>query len=146
MESITPEYERYPKPDKISVKITQEDLNKTRSELIDEDLEIDFVSIGCPHASIHEIAKIANLLKGKKVIKEFWITTARPTKRIADEVGYSKIIENARDTISKSWKWHPILYEVGTFARKLKKYPPGKPPDAEVLSLLMKKMEGFAIL
>ena len=95
MESITPEYERYPKPDKISVKITQEDLNKTRSELIDEDLEIDFVSIGCPHASIHEIAKIANLLKGKKVIKEFWITTARPTKRIADEVGYSKIIENA---------------------------------------------------
>lgn len=95
MEMITPEYYRYPRPDKISFEITQDDLNKTRSELIDEDLEIDFVSIGCPHASIHEIAKIANLLKGKRVKKEFWITTARPTKRIADEAGYSKIIEKA---------------------------------------------------
>ena len=95
METITPEYDKYPRPDKISFGITQDDLNKTRSELIDEDLEIDFVSIGCPHASIHEIAKIANLLKGKRVKKEFWITTARPTKRIADEAGYSKIIENA---------------------------------------------------
>jgi predicted aconitase len=34
-------------------------------------------------------------LKGKKVKKEFWITTARPTKRIADEAGYTKIIEDA---------------------------------------------------
>jgi len=80
MEGITPE---------------QADLDKTRSELIDDDIEIDFVSVGCPHASIHEIAEVANLLRGKKVKKEFWITTARPTKRIADEAGYSKIIENA---------------------------------------------------
>jgi predicted aconitase len=95
MEGITPEYDRYPKPSDSVFEITQEDLEKTRSELIDDDLEIDFVSIGCPHASIHEIAKIARLLKGKKVTKEFWITTARPTKRIADEAGYSKIIEDA---------------------------------------------------
>ena len=95
MEEITPEYNNYPKPETISFEITQDDLKKSRSELIDEDLEIDFISIGCPHASIHEIAKIANLLNGKKVKKEFWITTARPTKRIADEAGYSKIIEDA---------------------------------------------------
>ncbi|MFX1376516.1 MAG: aconitase X [Promethearchaeota archaeon] len=95
MEEITPEYDKYPKPESVSLKITQEDLNKTRSELIDDNLEIDFVSIGCPHASIHEIAKIAGLLEGKKVKKEFWITTARPTKKIADEAGYSKIIEDA---------------------------------------------------
>ena len=95
MVGITPEYNTYPIPSDISLEITQEDLNKTRIELIDDDIEIDFVSIGCPHASIHEIENIANLLKGKKVKKEFWITTARPTKRIADEAGYSKIIENA---------------------------------------------------
>jgi len=95
MEGITPEYNRYPKPSDIIVDINQEKLKKTREELIDDDIEIDFVSIGCPHASIHEIAKIANLLNGKKVKKEFWITTARPTKRIADEAGYSKIIEDA---------------------------------------------------
>jgi predicted aconitase len=95
MERITPEYNNYPKPVDISFEISQSDLNKTRSELIDDDLEIDFVSIGCPHASIYEIERIAYLLKGKKVKKEFWITTARPTKRIADEAGYSEIIEEA---------------------------------------------------
>ena len=95
MEGITPEYKIYPKPNEIIFDINQNSLDATRAELIDEDLEIDFVSIGCQHASIHEIAKIAQLLKGKKVKKEFWITTARPTKRIADEVGYSKIIEDA---------------------------------------------------
>jgi predicted aconitase len=95
MEDITPEYDRYPKPSDIVFEINQEDLEKARSELIDDDLEIDFVCIGCPHASIHEIAKIASLLEGKKVKKEFWITTARPTKRIADKAGYSKKIEDA---------------------------------------------------
>ncbi|MFX1503619.1 MAG: aconitase X, partial [Promethearchaeota archaeon] len=92
---ITPEYNKYPKPSEIIVEINQDELDQTRLELIDDDIDIDFVSIGCPHASIHEIANIASLLNGKKVKKEFWITTARPTKRIADEVGYSKIIEDA---------------------------------------------------
>jgi len=95
MEGITPEYNKYTKPSEIIIEINQDDLNRTRAELIDNDLEIDFVSIGCPHASIHEIAKISKLLEGKKVKKEFWITTARPTKKIADEAGYSKIIEDA---------------------------------------------------
>jgi len=95
MEDVTPEYNKYPKPSDIVFEISKNDLDITRAELIDEDLEVDFVSIGCPHASIHEIANLANLLKGKKVKKEFWITTARPTKRIADEVGYSRIIEDA---------------------------------------------------
>ncbi|MFX1259598.1 MAG: aconitase X [Promethearchaeota archaeon] len=95
MERITPEYNIYPKPSEVIFEINQEHLDKTRAELIDDYPEIDFVSIGCPHASIHEIAEIAGLLVGKKVKKEFWITTARPTKKIADEAGYSKIIEDA---------------------------------------------------
>jgi len=94
MEDVTPEYNKYPKPSEIVFEIDQNYLDIARAELIDDDIEIDFVSIGCPHASIHEIAKLANLLKGKKVKKEFWITTARPTKKIADEAGYSKIIED----------------------------------------------------
>ncbi|MFX0074749.1 MAG: aconitase X [Candidatus Hermodarchaeota archaeon] len=95
MEGITPEYIKYTKPSEIKFEINQNDMDITRLELIDDDLEIDFVSIGCPHASIHEIAIIANLLQGKKVKKEFWITTARPTKKIADQAGYTKTIESA---------------------------------------------------
>ncbi len=95
MEGITPEYNKYPKPNDVRFEINQNKLNSVRAELIDEGIEIDFISIGCPHASIHEIANLAKLLDGKKVIKEFWITTARPTKKIADEAGYTKIIEGA---------------------------------------------------
>jgi predicted aconitase len=95
IEDITPEYNRYPLPKELEFKVDQNDLDGARADLVDEDIEVDFVSIGCPHASIKEIAKLADLLNGKKVKKEFWITTARPTKRIADAIGYSKIIEDA---------------------------------------------------
>ena len=63
-------------------------------ELTDGDpMESDFVSLGCPHLSIKEIARIAELLEGRQVVKEFWITTARPTKQIADRMGYTRVIE-----------------------------------------------------
>ncbi len=55
----------------------------------------DFVSLGCPHLSLPEIARIAALLEGRKVQREFWITTARPTKQLADRAGYTQIIEAA---------------------------------------------------
>ncbi|VVB75446.1 Uncharacterised protein [uncultured archaeon] len=91
MKGITPGKTKTPKEE---IVITREDIDKAIKEM-NMDGEIDFISVGCPHASLAEIAKLAELLKGKKVKKEFWITTARPTKRIADQVGYSKIIEDA---------------------------------------------------
>jgi len=57
--------------------------------------EIDFLSLGCPHLSIKEIARIAKLLEGKKVTREFWLTTSRPNKQIADRMGYTAIIETS---------------------------------------------------
>jgi predicted aconitase len=95
MEGVTPEWNKYPKPSELKREITQVALDQARTDLTDEDIEIDFVSIGCPHASIYEISHLAQLLEGKKVTKEFWITTGRPTKRIADEAGYTRIIEES---------------------------------------------------
>jgi hypothetical protein len=57
--------------------------------------EVDFVSLGCPHLTIQEIARIAELLAGRRVKKEFWITAARPVKQIADRLGYTATIEVA---------------------------------------------------
>ena len=57
--------------------------------------EVDFVSLGCPHLSIKEIARIAELLEGKQVRREFWITTSRPVKQIADMMGYTGVIESS---------------------------------------------------
>ncbi|MBI3680527.1 MAG: aconitase X catalytic domain-containing protein [Acidobacteria bacterium] len=59
--------------------------------------EIDSVILGCPHASIREIAGIAALLKGKRVADgvRLWIDTARITKGGADAMGYTRTIEDA---------------------------------------------------
>jgi predicted aconitase len=93
MEGITPEAAQYQPPEE-RMRISQPDLEDAKQALTDAELiEADFVSLGCPHLSIKEIAHIAELLQGKQVSKEFWITTARPTKQIADRMGYTAIIE-----------------------------------------------------
>jgi predicted aconitase len=38
------------------------------------------VSIGCPHASPSELARIARQVSGKRVKAALWVTTARETK------------------------------------------------------------------
>ena len=94
MEKVTPN--RTPIPEKTEI-VTEEDLNKARAELDDKEANIDFISVGCPHASIKEIAKIVDMLKGKKVTegKTVWITTAKPTKDLAIKMGYYDQIEKA---------------------------------------------------
>ncbi len=41
------------------------------------DADIDAVAIGCPHCSVRELQNLASLLKGKEVIKPFYIFAAR---------------------------------------------------------------------
>ena len=95
MEGITPEAGQV-SPPRQRIKISAAEIQLARESLSDAPSpEIDFVSLGCPHLSIKEIARIAELLVGKTVTKEFWITTARPTKQIADRMGYTAVIEAA---------------------------------------------------
>ena len=94
MEGITPDkVQSIPTESTI---VTEDDLNSAISDLT-EDTEIDFISLGCPHASLVELEKISSMLKDKKINpnKEVWITTARPTKQIADRMGFTKIIEDS---------------------------------------------------
>lgn len=93
MQGITPEAASLIPPDE-TLEISAEEIHQAVQSMTDSSSdEVDFVSLGCPHLSIQEIARIAELLEGKKVKKEFWITTARPTKHIADQMGYTRIIE-----------------------------------------------------
>lgn len=95
MEGITPEA-AYMNPPKAVVAVTQGDIQAAKQVMNEATSEeVDFVSLGCPHLSIREIARIAELLDGRRVTKEFWITTARPTKHIADRMGYTAVIEAA---------------------------------------------------
>jgi predicted aconitase len=95
MEAITPEAAQY-SPPREQIPIPLAEIREARASLSDAlSTEIDFVSLGCPHLSIKEVARIAELLAGKTVTKEFWITTARPIKQIADRMGYTAVIEAA---------------------------------------------------
>ncbi len=94
MEGITPNKTTVPEKTEI---VTEEDLQDARQELDDEEAEIDFISVGCPHASIKEISQIAEMLDGKKVAdgKTVWITTAKPTKDLAIKMGFYDKIEKS---------------------------------------------------
>ncbi len=94
MEGITPNRTTIPIKTEL---VTEDDLNRVRIQLDDKEVDIDFISIGCPHASIKEIGRIAEMLDGKKVAdgKTVWITTAKPTKDIAMKMGYYDKIEKA---------------------------------------------------
>jgi len=95
MQNITPEVGQFERPCNV-ITINPADLDQARSDLQGASLaEVDFVSLGCPHLSLREVQRIAELLQGKKVTKEFWITTSRPVKHLADEAGYTSIIESA---------------------------------------------------
>lgn len=95
MQGITPEAALVSPPE-VSITITQAEVDRALASMSDATPDmVDFVSLGCPHLSINEIARIARKLDGRKVKKTFWITTARPVKQIADRMGYTKIIEES---------------------------------------------------
>ncbi len=58
-------------------------------------LNPDLVWIGCPHASLDEIAAIAARVQGKKLQTPLWITAARQVREQAAQGGYLRIIEQA---------------------------------------------------
>jgi len=100
IEGITPEAGLVALPD-LHLHIDQQAIESAWDSMDDEGgEEVDFVSLGCPHLSLPELAHLADLLAGKKVKKTFWITTARPTKQMADRMGYTRIIEESGAVIA----------------------------------------------
>jgi hypothetical protein len=57
--------------------------------------QIDFVAIGCPHASLAEIAEVAHYLRGRRLATRLWVTTGEITRRQAADAGYVAVIESA---------------------------------------------------
>lgn len=55
----------------------------------------DIIILGCPHASLKEIAALACKVEGKHLRKPLWICTSRVTKNAATRMGFTNIIEKA---------------------------------------------------
>ena len=62
-----------------------------------EGREIDYVILGCPHYSIKQVSKVADLLRGKKIHEntKLGILTAPAVRLMAEQMGFKEIIENA---------------------------------------------------
>lgn len=100
IEDVTPEYDVADKSgasEKIT--ITKEDILQTREKLTTTDKEADLICLGCPHASLEEIKKVADIVKGKTIKNKLWICTSINVKASADRMGYTKTIENAGGNI-----------------------------------------------
>ena len=59
--------------------------------------EVDFVALGCPHATINQIQEIAARLQGRKISGRvmMWVQTNLATKALAREAGFAQTIEAA---------------------------------------------------
>lgn len=59
------------------------------------DSNVDYVMLGCPHASIEQFREVAGLLDGKKIKTHLWMFTSRAVKTAADLNGFTRTIEAA---------------------------------------------------
>jgi predicted aconitase len=59
--------------------------------------DVDFVLLGCPHASVEQIWRAAKALDGRRLSPgtELWLMVPRALKDVADRSGYTEIIERA---------------------------------------------------
>jgi len=96
IKGITPASEKQTQPAQ-TVVIEQTDIKGAYDNINDQVSDIELVCVGCPHCSINEIAKAAELIKGKQVAAgtEFWVATSRTAKQLADKRGYTAVIEAA---------------------------------------------------
>jgi predicted aconitase len=94
MKGVTPGTELQTQP-KETVIIEQADIKNAYDNINDFVTDIELVCVGCPHCSVNEISKVAELLRGKKVAEgtEFWVATSRTVKQLADKRGYTQTIE-----------------------------------------------------
>jgi predicted aconitase len=99
VENITPESKwavKFIEEDKIEkLSINRADIDETRLKLSTTDEKPDLICVGCPHASLEEIKKVAETVAGLKLENMLWVCTSISVKAAADRMGYTEIIEHA---------------------------------------------------
>ncbi|MBF9044359.1 DUF521 domain-containing protein [Rhodobacterales bacterium HKCCE4037] len=62
-----------------------------------EDRSVDFIMLGCPHNSIEQMSRVAELLEGRKVHADvaLWVHTPRALAEVSKRSGYTDIIREA---------------------------------------------------
>jgi predicted aconitase len=98
VEGLTPEADSVTKDSLEEISIGKNEIKETYEKL-NTGKTPDIVIFGCPHASLREIATVAEKLVGKHLKKPVWICTSRMVKEAAERMGYNEIITKAGGSI-----------------------------------------------
>ncbi|SDP64178.1 aconitase X catalytic domain-containing protein [Desulforhopalus singaporensis] len=101
------------------IKVTNDDIARTRDRLCRKGEKIDFAMFGCPHLTITQVETIAKTIAERRFAVDFWVLTSSLTKELAERMGYLDIIQRAgghivADTcIDVPPCWQPYYGKVG---------------------------------
>ncbi|MFQ6078973.1 MAG: aconitase X [Thermodesulfobacteriota bacterium] len=94
VENLTPEAHLMDPERLETIEVGAKELKEARDKL-NTGKDPDIVILGCPHASLREIATLARKLEGKRFKKPVWICTSRVMKEAANRMGFTENIERA---------------------------------------------------
>lgn len=75
--------------------INRVNIDETKVKLSTTDEKPDLICVGCPHASLEEIKRVAEIVAGRRLENMLWVCTSISVKAASDRMGYTKIIEKA---------------------------------------------------
>lgn len=55
----------------------------------------EVIMLGCPHYSIYEVRKVAEMVEGRRVKTPLWIFTSRQVRHLGEQLGFVQKIEQA---------------------------------------------------
>ncbi|ASJ17326.1 hypothetical protein A3L04_09720 [Thermococcus chitonophagus] len=95
VEGETPEWRVALTDDVEKIAVDKKDLQDVRDRFSAEWGAVDFILLGCPHASLREIKEIAELLRmrNRPLKVPLFVTVSKSVKALADYLGYTEIIE-----------------------------------------------------
>ena len=94
VEGLTPEADLVEKKGLETIDVGNKEIKETYQKL-NSGKNPDIVILGCPHASLREIATLVEKLKGKRLKKPLWICTSRVMKEAANRMGFTDTIVKA---------------------------------------------------
>ncbi|MGQ9551994.1 MAG: aconitase X [Candidatus Bathycorpusculaceae bacterium] len=96
------------------ISIGPDELDETREKLNTlQDGQPEVICVGCPHCSVEELVKIAQIIRGKKVKKDIrlLVFTSRIGKTLARKMGLIDVIEAAGGKVIADTCWNFVPFE-----------------------------------
>ncbi|NPA47835.1 MAG: DUF521 domain-containing protein [Thermococci archaeon] len=95
VEGETPEYRNALDESVESLQVEKADVERVLEEFRADWDDVEFILMGCPHASLKEVKEVAELLamRSRPLKIPLFITVSRAVKALSDALGYTDVIE-----------------------------------------------------